>query len=467
MSNSLDPLWDSLITEGWFRGNLSYKFHTTQKKIDQAYKSSKGQLFVGNCSRQLGKSFWAAIKAVETAIRIPNAQVRYGSAFHSDLTQFIIPTFIKILEDCPPTLKPTYKTSGSSFIFPNGSRIRLVGLDKNPDSLRGNTLDLIVLDEVGFVDTLDYVYKSILIPATTHRPNAKIIMISTPPSTPAHPFMDYVQRAEAEGSYAKFTIYDNPLINESTIERLMKEAGGKDSTTFRREYLGEFITDSDLAIIPEWSDDHAKALEKDEFYPFYHKYVAMDLGVKDFTAVVFGHYDFKKATLFIEDELVLNGPTLTTDKLKESIITIEESLWAKQKPYRRISDNNNLMLLQDLTTLHNLPFMPTNKDTLEAMINEVRLLVKAGRIIISPKCKLTIGSLKYGVWDSKRSGFARSSTYGHFDCLAALVYLVRNLDKHTNPIPYTYNSAFDSFIPEQEVQSDVANQLKKIFNNKF
>jgi hypothetical protein len=78
---------------------------------------------------------------------------------------------------------------GHYYIFPNGSRIKLVGLDKNPNGLRGNTLDLIVIDECGFVTNLDYIYKSVIIPATLHRPNCKIIMISTPPSTPAHPLL--------------------------------------------------------------------------------------------------------------------------------------------------------------------------------------------------------------------------------------------------------------------------------------
>lgn len=451
--------------EAWHRGNLNWKLHKAQKSIEATFNTSKNQLFVGNCSRQLGKSFWAVCKAVSTAIKIPNAQIRYGAAFQTDLVDFIIPAFDKVLRDCPSTIKGKYKSKGSCYEFPNGSKIKLVGLDKNPNGLRGNTLDLIILDECGFVSNLDYIYKSILIPATTHRPNAKIVLISTPPSTPAHAFLDYVQKAELEGGYAMFTVYDNPLINEATIQRLMKESGGELSTTWRREYLCEFVTDTDSAIIPEWDDKYVQDIPKDEFNSYYHKYVGMDLGVKDFTAAIFGYYDFKKATLIIEDELVLNGPTLNTEILKSAILDKEKNLWAEQQPYRRISDNNNLMLIQDLSSLHNLHFIPTNKESLEAMINEVRLMVQSGRIIINPRCKLTAGSVKYGVWDKKRTGFARSTTYGHFDCLAALIYLVRNLDQHTNPIPNNYNTnMFTHFTPPREEANHEA--FKKIFNLK-
>jgi len=147
--------------EAWHRGNLSWKFHAAQKLIDKTFKESESPLFVGNCSRQLGKSFWAVSKAVEQAIKKPMSQIRYGAAFHSDLVEFIIPAFEKVMEDCPPAIKGTFKKAGSTYVFPNGSKIKLVGLDKNPNSLRGNTLDLIILDECGFVANLDYIYKSV------------------------------------------------------------------------------------------------------------------------------------------------------------------------------------------------------------------------------------------------------------------------------------------------------------------
>lgn len=434
----------------WYRGDISWKLHKAQEILDEVYRNAKGSLFVGNCSRQWGKSFWAVKTAIETANRIPKAQIRYGAAFQTDLIEFIIPAFEKILEDCPDDLVP--KKVGSSYVFPNGSRIKLVGLDKKPNGLRGNTLDLIIIDECGFVSNLDYIYKSIIIPATLHRPNCKIIFISTPPSTPAHTFIDYVQKAEAEESYVKLDIYTNPLISEDDIQRMADEMGGRESTTFRRECLCEFVTDSDLAIIPEWEDKYVQSLERDEYYQYYHKYDGMDLGVKDFTACIFGYYDFKRAALVIEDEFKMNGPSMNTQVLVGEIKKKEKELWNNVEviegkeypvrdynnntvPFRRISDNNWPLIMLDFSALHNLTFIETTKDNLEAMINEVRLMVQAEQIIVNPRCKFLIGCLKYGVWDAKKKKFAQSKTYGHFDHLAALIYLVRNLAKTTNPIP--------------------------------
>lgn len=431
----------------WLRGDLSWKLHDAQLVLDFDFNKSPKQLFVGNCSRQWGKSFWAVTKAIETAIKKPKAQIRYGAAFQSDLVDFIIPAFDKILEDAPAAVKG--RKVGKFYVFPNGSRIKLVGLDKHPNGLRGNTLDLIIIDECGFVGNLDYIYKSVIIPATLHRPNCKIILISTPPSTPAHPFVDYVQKAELEGAYVKLDIHTNPLIGPDDIKRMADEMGGVESTTFRRECLCEFVTDSDLAIIPEWNDKYIEAIERDEYYKYYHKYDGMDLGVKDLTACIFGYYDFKRAALVIEDEFSMNGPSMNTLLLVGAIKAKEKELWSNVDeqnkpvkdfnnnsiPFRRISDNNWPILMQDLSSLHNLTFIETTKDNLEAMINEVRLMVQAGQLIVHPRCKQLIGCLRYGVWDAKKKAFARSTVYGHFDHLAALIYLIRNLAKGTNPIP--------------------------------
>lgn len=478
--------------EKWYRADLTFKLHSAQKIINQTYRAVTNQLFVGNCSRQFGKTYWAVTKAIECALSKPKAQIRYGAAFQSDLMDFIIPAFEKVMEDCPDEIKGKFKTQGTKFVFPNGSVIKLVGLDKNPNGLRGNTLDLIIIDECGFVGNLDYVYKSVIIPATTHRPEAKIILISTPPSTPAHAFLDYAQKAEDESAYKMFTIFDNPMLDANGILRLMRETGcvlpndGSEhavieairaskaiefpdnwvlSTTFRREYLCEFITDSDLQIIPEWQDKYVQDYAKDEYYVYYHKYVGMDLGTKDFTACIFGYYDFRKATLVVEDEFKMNGPTMNTELLVGAIKKTEADLWGETPPFRRISDNNNLHLLQDMSSIHNLHFIATNKDTLEAMINEVRIMVQAGRIVINPKCKQLIGSLKYGVWDEKRKGFARSTTYGHFDALAALIYLVRNLALHSNPIPkdhgFLNHKAWLGNIKDQVGTTENAQTIKK------
>lgn len=429
------------MRELWHRGDLSWKLHPAQQILKETYLNSPGQLFVGNCSRQFGKTYWAVITAIEVAMSQPRSQIRYGAAFQSELIDYIIPAFENALIDCPDELRPKYSSSRQRLVFPNGSIIRLVGVDKRPNGLRGNALDLIILDEAAFIDNLDYIYKSVIIPATTHRPNCRIIIISTPPNTPSHSFVDYAHRAEAENCYQVFDIYQNPMLDIKDHERLKRECGGENSTTWRREYLCQFITDEDLSIIPEWRDDYIAEVPRDHYFEVYHRYIAMDLGVKDFTVALYGYYNFKMAKLIIEDEFKLHGPSMTTQILADKIRSHEKELWGELPVYRRVCDNNWPLFVQDLASIHSLSFISTSKDTLEIMINELKLLINEGRVLIHPRCKQLIGCLKYGVWSSNKRIFARSETYGHFDALAALIYLVRNLDKNSNPIPADFGKS--------------------------
>lgn len=484
-----------VIRERWLRGKLGYKLHAGQLTLRSKFHSATTQLFVGECSRQLGKTFEMVVEALELAFSKPKARIKYGTAFHTDLIEFIIPAFDAVMSDCPEDIRPKFRVQGSKFIFlHNKSEIKLIGLDRNPNGLRGNVIDLIILDEAGFITNLDYLYKSVIIPATTHRPDCKIAFISTPPSTPAHPFLDYVEKAEYEGSYCKLTIFDNPLIDEHTILRLMKETGCKVpadssdalefirsmmsskivdfpsdgpwklSTTFQREYLCQHVTDSNLAIVQEWKEWYVRDIARDQYYPFYHKYAGMDLGVSDHTAVIFGYYDFSKATLIIEEEYVINGPELTTEVLATQIKLKESALGWSETPFKRISDNNNPLLLQDLSYLHQLHFTKTTKAELDEMINAVRMMTAKGQILVHPRCRQLIGCLKYGVWDKHRQKFAQSKVYGHFDALAALVYLVRNLDKNTNPIPSSFQVDFNNqlLFPNQR-DTQARRDLKRAF----
>lgn len=433
------PTHSDIIRERWQRGNLRYKVHAGQQLILDKLARKTGQLFVGECARQFGKTFLEVLLAVEKARKKKNARIKIGTAFHTDLVEFILPAFEAVMSDCPNGLRLKYVGYKSKFIDEvTGSEIKLIGLDRKPNGMRGNQIDLMILDEAAFMMGLSYLYKSVIMPATTHRPDCDVILFSTPPKEPGHEFLDFVAKAKMEDAHCLLTIYDNPMVDAKTIERLMRESGGAESITWRREYLCEHVTDTNLTLLPEWKSDYVQAVEKDLFYPCYHKYISMDLGVSDFTAAIFGYYDFQRAKLIIEDEFFMNGPTLTTLSIKKAIEDKTTQLWDNMPVFRKISDNNNPLLLQDLSFIHQLHFLPTNKASLDEMLNQLRLLVAEGAILIHPKCKQLIGCMEFGVWNKKRTEFGRSDIFGHYDALAALVYLVRNLNRSINPIPTDY-----------------------------
>src|SRR5690606_35736852 len=121
---------------------------------------------------------------------------------------------------------------------------------------------------------------------------------------------------------------------------------------------------------------------------------------RDLTLLLFAYYDFAKNIVVIEDEYYASGAALRTDMLAEEIKKIENKLFLNEitgeskKPYLRVADNNNLIMLNDLHLQHGILFVPTAKDNREAAINNARIKVGSGQVRIHPRCKVLIHHLK-------------------------------------------------------------------------
>lgn len=469
---SINNIKAKAINRLWKLGQTSWLLHKGQEKIEDQLNQVKNRLFVVECSRQFGKTYWGVYKADSVARQNPKCQIKIATAFYTDLHNIIIPAFRTLFETCPDANRPKYYEQKGKYIYPNGAEIQLVGLDKNPDKLRGTRLKLILVEEAGFADSeaLEYAYTYVITPAMIHEPEAKIILISTPPASGNdHYFCQLADKAALEGSYVKLTIYDNPMLSEARIEEIAQSLGGKESIAFRRECLCERIVDTTRAIIPEFIDSfHCKTTVRPDYFRFLHTYASLDSGVRDMTVILLGYYDFPRATLVIEDEIVLSGPDVTTRNIREKTVNKEQSL-GYLDVYRRIADNNNLILIQDLAG-EGLSFTPTNKDSLEAMVNKVRQWFKDKRVEINPRCQILLGTLKSGLWNKNRDNFTRSSVYGHCDALAALMYLIRNIDVYTNPIPdyYLFPSNSSHWIKPTTKQtlSDLGTDITNLFKRR-
>ena len=411
-----------------------------------------------HCSRRLGKSYLLVDVALEYAIQHPQWPVRYVAPTRVGLKQIIHPIFRDIIADCPPELRPVWNSSENQYVLPGGGIVHLSGVNNgHEDDARGTAAGLAIIDEAGFIDNLEYVVKDVLMPQTINT-GGFLILSSSSPKTPAHDFVGFIHEAQQNDSYSIFDIHQAGY-PQDIVDEFCKEAGGEKSSTWQREYLCKLVVDETAAIVPEWDDKYIQEWPKDEYFQFYTLYEAMDVGGRDKNAVLFSYYDFKAAKLIIEDEYILEGPRMTTQVIADGVRAVEKRLWGSRAVGTRIADNNNVILLNDLQHHHGLNFFPTSKDDLSAMVNELRLWVQQGRIILHPRCRETAACLRYGIWDERRKEFARSRAFGHFDALAALIYKVRNIDQHSNPIPSHYGKKpADFWLPptQQASEEDLA-----------
>lgn len=458
----------------WGQGIVHWLLRPHQKDLYDSVASCKEKIVVWNCSRRLGKSYSLCVLALEMCLKKPNAIVKYCCAKQVDAKNIIRPLIREIIKTCPFELKPEYKVAERAWVFPNGSRIELSGLDAGrADSIRGGSSDLAIIDEAGLVGDLKYIIRSVILPTTTTT-KGKIILASTPPVSMDHEFMAFLNKARIQGNLITKTVYADLSMDKEELEKIIEECGGIDSNDFRREYKCEIIKDENKSVIPEFDDALKEKIVKTwSKPPFYDAYVGMDLGLKDLTVVLFAYYDFQAAKIIIEDEFVINGQKFTTVALAEGIRVKESQVFSdiltgeQRQPYLRVSDNN-LLVINDLYQLHGIHFMPTRKDDRDAALNHMRILLAGQRIIINPKCKTLVAHLESATWNKQKTTYDRSSDNGHYDAVDALNYLVRNIQLNKNPYPNHYGrgSQENLYKQKKDEQYPQANQFKKIFNVK-
>jgi hypothetical protein len=289
---------------------------------------------------------------------------------------------------------------------------------------------------------------SILLPTTTHT-GGKIVLASTPPEDPAHEFLQFIERAEKDKLLTKKTVYDNPLLTSGQIENIVsKFSGGANNSQFRREYLCEIVKDEQMSVLPEVDDDLLRQIVKDVEAPaFCNRYVAMDIGFKDLTVVLFGYYDFREDIIVIQDEIVKNGKEINLPKFTKEIQYKEAQLWTNPltnelfKPDSRVSDINPFVI-QEITIASNneISFGMASKDNKLANLNKLRVMLAAKKIIINPRCTTLARHLKNCRWKDKttKEEFARSPDEGHYDAVDALLYFTRAVNYKKNPYPVGY-----------------------------
>lgn len=460
------------------RGELKWLLYPHQRPIYDKIREVLGSnetddnSYVIDCARQYGKSFTMFVIAVEECLRSKFQTIVYVAPLKSQVVEIVTEkTFRTVFEMAPANLIP--KLDGSALVFPNGSRIRLAGTDnKNYENLRGGIAHTVLLDEAGFMSDLD----TGVLPSVTpmlKTTGGKIIFASTPPPTLDHPYIQILRDHDESGLISTYTIWDDKSLTEKQLQTIIKQCKGQNTTLFKREYECQRIVEASLQVVPELTDEHATTLKIDNEYrkepllQYWKKYVVVDTGVRDHTAVIFAHYNYHSKKLIVEDSLSLAGSDYNTGRLAQMIKDKVAELWPNEE-YRRdiryIADSNNLIVIQDLNVIYKLNFVSTTKGTLEQMVQLVRDWIYDQRINFATDAYDVLECTKFAIWAKSRNEFSRSAKYGHYDLLAALVYLVRNVDTNADPVPNLLGFNKFTQFNEPETLANAQGQKRELMN---
>ncbi|PJF21222.1 MAG: hypothetical protein CUN56_12205 [Phototrophicales bacterium] len=208
------------------------KLHDGQKGVIDAILAGDSRFSVLACGRRWGKTRLGGLLCVYHAL-------------HGGRVWWVAPTYKvanigwKLIERLSGNIPGTEKRlSERTIIYPTGGEIGVRSAD-NPDSLRGEGLDYVVLDECAYIK--EDAWQSALRPALSDRQGGAMF-ISTPSGRNWF-YRLYVKGVNAEGGYRSwhFPTSDNPFIADEEIEAARESLPER---IFRQEYMAEFLDDA-------------------------------------------------------------------------------------------------------------------------------------------------------------------------------------------------------------------------------
>ena len=466
---TLDP--EQLIELSWEAGELSWLLHPHQRAAYEKYRAWEKlipheqvgkypRVFVYDVGKRWGKTTSRLLVRFEDCIRNPGHLYRYTTAFAKDIEEIVGETAPAILETCPERLRPTYRSAHgrrpAGYYFPNGSALRLAGLDKNPNALRGRASHGDDISEAAFIRHLRYTVKNVLYHQYQQRPDARMCLESSAPTEPDTEYdTEFVDDAKERGAYWYGTIDDNTKLSDEEREEFIRASGGRDHDDCKREYFNIRVRPKDTTVVPEF--DITKHVLKEIPSELPEHRLCFTIGdpgmAPDPAALIWVYWDHLRGKLVAQRSWhKLNAGTA---ELAAEVKAGEAWAFAdckgawnadtkamKPAPWGRWSDIDK-RLIYDLAIDHGLHFDPTPKpiDTeigsLRAGLFALRDAFKDDLIELWPgeQNQQLIDELQKGRWNERRTDFERSLRLGHLDCLMCLMYAWRNIPKNLNPSP--------------------------------
>lgn len=440
----------------WELGDLRYKLDPLQRKIRATVSQTDSKKILILSSRQIGKTFFSVVYALEFLIKNPGKIVRVVAPTLKQCNDIVQDNLIPICRDAPPNLIIP-KKSAYRWDLSNGSSLRLGALERaHVDGNRGGNASLVIYEEAGFVSGDDFIYgvNSVLGPQLL-RSNGKEIFVTSPSEEPDHPIHTQIlPECKGLGTAFRFTVYDSPSISSAQIEEAARRCGGTNTEAFKREYLAEIIRPNSLMVVPDFNElKHVI----DTPLPVRSKWtVTTDWGgVRDLTVSLLHTYDYLSDIHYIwrEKHWPANTPTnIIIRDLKEWEAEYDISArWADVPGQTQV----------DILNVHDYQIMLPPKSDWTASVNQMAVMFTTDKVVINPACKFLIESLGAGMFNKTRTDFERTQRLGHMDALACLMYAFRTQDKE-NPFAVDGAHYHNVFIPEVKNETEFDDLSKAV-----
>lgn len=329
-----------------------FKPYDKQRQVINAIQDENNFFIIVCAGRQVGKSLLSMNLAIKWAIDDPNRIIYWVSPTFEQQQK----VYKQIVDAIYHThcIKSNKSGGGTEIVFTNKSKI-LFRSAAQEDSLRGESVDYMILDECAFIkkDTLT----TILLPMLSSR-GKKLLAISTPKGK--NWFHEWFLKGYSEPRYKsfRFSTYDSPYANMELIDIFKKNLPEQ---RFKQEIDAEFVDSSSIFT----NIDEVMTLQRTNKPILNEKYFGgIDIGMINDSSVL---------TILDSNGHLVNY--IKWDKVESpdliQMILEQNRIWNFKKIF--IEDNNQgLNIYQELKRkINNIVPFNTNQKTKPEMINNL------------------------------------------------------------------------------------------------
>ena len=382
-------------------------------KIDDQRKeilNDKTRYKILSCGRRFGKSFFSVLFLLNKPLEA------------NERRWIVFPTYRQakmvswnLLKSIFANKQATINETELSITLDNGAKIELKGADK-PDSLRGVSTTMVVMDEYAFMK--ENVWGEIIQP-TLAESKGEALFVGTP-SGLNHFYDLFVKGQSDNGDYKswQFTTLEGGFISADEIENAKKNL---DKRTFQQEYEASFLTAANRCAYNFSRDIHCRVMEKSP-----RMFWGIDFGVASYmTAILM--CENTAGEVYVFDEIGLqNSNTFELAKLmqlKGRGLPVYPDPAGKARTSNSTKSDHKILQEAGFTVIAKKA-NPTQKDRMNALNRMLEDATGKHKLFINPKCTKTIRDLELCTLENGQ--MLKTETLSHF--LDGLMY----------PIEYRY-----------------------------
>lgn len=353
------------------------------------------------CTRRSAKSFTAGLYMVHECLTHPGINCLFIGLSRDSAKGIIWKDILQVI-NYQFQLKATFNLTELTMTFPNGSMIRVTGIDADQDEMNkllGKKYKLVCIDEASMytVDMEKLVY-GILKPAMADQ-RGTICLMGTSSNYTRGLFYDITTGGRRDWSVHTWTAHDNPYVSKQWQEELDEIERDrplfKETPLFKQWYLNQWVVDTDKLVYKFDSSRNVFDKTQSNLDPNGWTYVlGIDTGWEDDNAFVLGAYHEHNNCFHVVK--TFNKPHMTFDQVTAKI---QEFMNDKDTPPAKvIIDGANKQGVESMRQRSAIPFEYADKTGKVDFIEMLNADLVQAKIKINVRCSSLINELMGLVW---------------------------------------------------------------------